>query len=199
MKRSFTIPFVSVLLLASCSQKENKPTTEETLQLTQSELAQAVADQDSLLSLMNDISEGMAEIKELEHILASPSINNETADKRQKIKDDIIAIQKELASRRDRLNALEKKLKKSQSDNSTLQKSIETLRAQIDDQDQTINSLRTSLANANSHIEVLTHDVDSLNSTVAIVDQARQEAEDQNVNLNNELATCFYALGNKRN
>ncbi|MDE7473790.1 MAG: hypothetical protein K2M68_09440 [Muribaculaceae bacterium] len=198
MKRTLTISVATLLILASCGQKENKPSTEETLQLTQSELAQAVANQDSLLSLMNDIASGMSQIKELEHILSSPTISTETPDRRQEIKDDIAAIQKELEARRDRLDALERSLKKSQSDNSTLRKSIETLRAQIDDQNSTITSLRSSLAAANSHIDVLTRDVDSLNSTVAIVNQARQEVEDQNQNLSNELATCYYALGNKK-
>ena len=198
MKRTLTISVATLLILASCGQKENKPSTEETLQLTQSELAQAVANQDSLLSLMNDIASGMSQLKELEHILSSPTISTETPDRRQEIKDDIAAIQKELEARRDRLDALERSLKKSQSDNSTLRKSIETLRAQIDDQNSTITSLRSSLAAANSHIDVLTRDVDSLNSTVAIVNQARQEVEDQNQNLSNELATCYYALGNKK-
>lgn len=201
MKRSFSIPVIALAILASCSGEKNQkqPTTQETLQLTQSELAQALADQDSLLSLMNDISTGMTQIKELESILSTPSaLNSETPDQRQQIKDDIIAIQHELQSRRDRLDALEKKLRNSQSQNSTLKKSIETLRAQIDDQDKTISSLRESLAQANIHIESLSRDVDSLNSTVAIVNQEREEIETRNTELTNELATCYYALGNKK-
>ncbi len=199
MKRTISIPFVTLALLAtSCNgEKQNRPSTEETLQLTQTELAQAVADQDSLLSLMNEISAGMTQLKELEHILSTPSVSNETPDRRQEIKDDIAAIQNELQARRDRLDALEKKLKKSQNQNSTLQKSIETLRTQIDDQDKTIATLRSSLANANSHIETLTRNVDSLNSTVAIVNQEREEIENINNDLSNELATCYYALGKK--
>ncbi|MDE6152602.1 MAG: hypothetical protein K2G21_00440 [Muribaculaceae bacterium] len=199
MKRTLSLSVIALTILASCGgEKQKQPSAEETLQLTQAELAQAVADQDSLLTLMNDISAGMNQIKELENILATPAgINSETPDKRQQIRDDIAAIQKELQSRRDRLDALESKLRKSQNQNSTLQKSIETLRAQIDDQDKTIAGLRTSLANANTHIETLTRNVDSLNSTVAIVTQAREEVENQNNDLNNELATCFYALGNK--
>lgn len=200
MKRTLSITVIALAIIASScgGDKPKQPSTEETLQLTQSELAQAVADQDSLLSLMNDISAGMARIKELENILTSPSaLNSETPDQRQQIKDDIQSIQNELQARRDRLDALEKKLRKSQNQNSILQKSIETLRAQIDEQDKTIASLRTSLAEANIHIEALTRNVDSLNSTVAIVDQARQEAEDRSQNLSNELATCYYAMGSK--
>ena len=198
MKRTLSISLIAFAILASCGgEKQSQPTTEETLSMTQAELAQAVADQDSLLSLMNDISDGMAKIKELENILTTPDLNAETPDKRQEIKDDMVSIQQELQSRRERLDALEKKLRKSQNQNATLQKSIETLRAQIDEQTQTITSLRESLAAANIHIENLTRDVDSLNSTVAIVSQAREEAENENVNLNNELAKCYYALGTK--
>ncbi len=198
MKRTLSISFITLALLASCNgNKRSKTSPEETLQLTQAELAQAVADQDRLLSLMNDISAGMAQIKKLEHILTTPYVSEETPDRRQEIKEDIAAIQNELQARRDRLDALESKLRKSQSQNATLQKSIATLRAQIDDQDKTITSLRTSLANANTHIENLTRNVDSLNSTVAIVTQEREEIETLNNDLSNELATCYYALGKK--
>lgn len=198
MKRTLSISVITMAIMVSCSgEKQSQPSAEETLQLTQAELAQAVADQDSLLSLMNDISAGMAQIKELEHILSTTSVSDETPDSRQEIKNDIAAIQRELQARRERLDALENKLRKSQNQNSTLQKSIATLRAQIDDQDKTIASLRTSLADANIHIETLTRDVDSLNSTVAIVNQVREEVENKNNDLNNELATCYYALGNK--
>lgn len=199
MKRTLSLSVIALTILAtSCGgEKQTKPSTEETLQMTQAELAQAVADQDSLLTLMNDISAGMTRIKELENILATPSLNNETPDQRQQIRDDIAAIQNELQARRDRLDALETKLRKSQSQNATLQKSIETLRAQIDEQDRTISSLKSSLADANMHIENLTRNVDSLTSTVAIVNQEREEVENRNTDLSNELATCYYALGSK--
>ncbi|MDE6085531.1 MAG: hypothetical protein K2G40_03905 [Muribaculaceae bacterium] len=199
MKRILFVPLIGTILLSSCGNKKQLEETQETLDLTRVELAQAVADQDSLLSLMNDIQTGVSRIKELENILASnTSINAETPDRRQQIKDDIISIQNELKARRDRLDALEAKLKSSNSQNSTLKKSIETLRAQISEQDNTINSLRTSLAKANTHIETLTRDVDSLTSTVAIVSQAKEEVESQNTNLTNELAVCYYAMGNKK-
>lgn len=199
MKRILLIPMVGTILLSSCGNKKQLEETQETLDMTRVELAQAVADQDSLLSLMNDIQTGVSRIKELENILASnASINAETPDRRQQIKDDIASIQKELQARRDRLDALEAKLKSSNSQNATLKKSIETLRAQISDQDNTISSLRASLSQANTHIESLTRDVDSLTSTVAIVNQAKEEVENVNTNLTNELAVCYYAMGNKK-
>lgn len=190
----------ALAILASCNgNKEQQPTAEETLQLTQTELAQAVANQDSLLSLMNDIAADMARIKQLENILSNPSaLNAETPDRREEIKADLLAVQTELQARRERLDALEKKLKNSQYQNATLKKSIETLKAQIADQEGTISSLKESLAQANIHIEALTRNVDSLNSTVAIVNQAREAAETKNTNLSNEMATCYYALGSKK-
>lgn len=199
MKHALSISIAAILILASCSQPtEKQDSIQKTLAMTQAELAQVVADQDSLLSLMNDISAGMNQIKELENILTKANISNETPDKRQQIKDDIQIIQDELKARRDRLNALENKLRKSQTQNATLQKSIETLRSQIEDQVKTITELKDSLISANILIENLAHDIDSLNSTVAIVNQAKEEAKQQNQNLSNELATCYYALGSKK-
>ncbi len=199
MKHTLIIAASTLVLLTSCGQKKKLEETQATLDMTRTELAQAVADQDSLLSLMNDIQSGVTRIKELENILATgTSINAETPDRRQQIKDDIATIQKELQARRDRLDALEAKLKDSNNQNSTLRKSIQTLKEQIADQNNTIKSLQESLNKANVHIETLTRDVDSLTSTVAIVNMAKEEVENKNNDLTNELATCYYALGNKK-
>lgn len=199
MTRTLTITTAAILLLASCGQKKQLQETQETLDLTRVELAQAVADQDSLLSLMNDIQSSVSQIKELENILNSGnSLNAETPDRRQQIKNDIAALQNELQNRRQRLDALEAKVKDSSNQNSTLRKSIQTLREQIADQNNNIKSLQESLAKANVHIEKLSRNVDSLTSTVAIVNMAREEVEIKNNDLTNELATCYYALGNKK-
>lgn len=188
------------LCLAACNS--NKADNEaETYQgpTTADSLRVALANQDSLLSLMNDVAEGMAQIKQMENILSSTSdLTAESRDRRQEIRDDMVAIQKTLQERRERLAQLEKKLNASTQNNATLQKSIQTLRAQIADQEGTIETLRIELANANIKVQRLTADVDSLNTTVAAVSQEREEAQQHAAAVTSELNACYYAIGTKK-
>lgn len=196
MKKLASIAVIA-LIMAACG-KSGQPVQDSAQLIARDSLQEALENQDSLLVLMNDISNGMNQIKDLEKILSTtPNISTESKDKRQQIKNDMAAIQQALQERRQRLDALEKKLKANQSQNATLQRSIETLKSQISDQENTIESLRTELASANIHIKHLTQNVDSLNMAVAVVTQAKQEAEEESVILNNELNLCYYAIGSK--
>lgn len=183
--------------LSSCTSKTNTaegahvPTTADSLQI-------ALANQDSLLVLMNDISEGMMQIRSIENILSSSSVGGEAKSRRQQLVNDMQAIETALAERRQRLEELEKKLNASNSNNAVLQRSIATLKEQIAAQETTINGLRDELAQANIQIGQLTQSVDSLNNTVTAVTVAKEEVEKANTNLTNEMNTVYYAIGSDK-
>lgn len=182
--------------LSSCTSKTSTdegthvPTTADSLQI-------ALANQDSLLVLMNDISEGMMQIRSIENILSSASVG-ETKSRREQLVSDMQAIENALADRRERLAELEKKLNASNSNNAVLQRSIATLKEQIAAQETTINGLRDDLAKANIQIGQLTQSVDSLNNTVTAVTVAKEEVEKANTNLTNEMNTVYYAIGSDK-
>lgn len=162
------------------------------------ELAAAVADRDQLLSLVNDINQGMDQIKQLENILTvSNNLPGETMSQREQVQSDIAAIQKALQERREKLEALEKKLSGSASENSGLRKTIAGLRSQIDSQSAEIASLKDNLGQARARIGELDAAVDSLNTTVSTVTDERNVAQEESVALANELNTCYYAIGSK--
>lgn len=197
MKKLASLLIAGVVLSTACTHKSAENATED-VPTTSDSLRVALANQDSLLSLMNDVAEGMAQIKQMENILSSTgSLTAESNDRRQQIRNDMQVIQQTLQMRRDRLAELEKKLQGSSANNSTLQKSIQTLKNQIADQEGTIESLRKDLANANIHIEKLTANVDSLNTQVASVTAAKEQVEQVANDLNNELNMCYYAMGSK--
>lgn len=189
----------AIVLVSSCDSKKTEGTGADATPTTADSLAVALANQDSLLNLINDVSEGMSQIKSLEDILASTnSLTAESRDKRQQIRDDMMAIQQTLKERRERLAELEQKLKNSSANNATLQRTIDNLKKQIANQESTIETLRNDLSNANIHIEKLTSNVDSLNTTVSEVSAARDAALDEATAMTNELNTCFYAYGSKK-
>lgn len=188
-------------ILSACDKKpEQDVTTEEQLQdATKQELAAAVADRDQLLSLVNEISSGMAEIKRLENILTvSTGVNGETPSQRAQIEADIAAIQQTLQQRREQLEQLERRLQQSTLNNKNLQQTVETLRAQIDSQSAEIENLRASLDDANRQIGELHSTVDSLHTTVNTVTGERDQAQAETQELANEMNTCYYVVASKK-
>lgn len=198
IKSLLMLAAVAAASLTSCSNKggaDGQPTTSDSLQV-------ALANQDSLLSLMNDITEGMNQIKQMENILSTGGLGAETPDQRQKIREDMEQIQRALELRRQRLEQLEQQLAASNSNNAELQRTIKSLKAQIATQEQSIEGLRTQLADANIQIEGLsssvnrlTADNDSLAGVAAAETAARNEAEAQAAALTNEINTVYYAIG----
>ncbi len=199
MKKLASIAVASLCILSACHNKSENTESQVLTPTTADSLRVALADQDSLLSLMNEVADGMAQIKQMENILSSSNdLTAESSDRRQQIRNDMQVIQQTLQMRRDRLAELEKKIQNSSSNNATLQKSIATLKQQIANQESTIGQLRGELEKAHIHIEQLTANVDSLNTEVASVTAAKDQAEQTATTLTNELNTCYYAIGSKQ-
>lgn len=186
-------------VLLSCNNKSNEEAqnAQAIQDATREQLAGALADRDSLLSLVNEISAGMDQIKRLENILTIPG-NELSTDQRADIRTDIILIQTALEKRRAQLEELESKLKNSDLSNSKLRKTIETLRMQIDSQAAEIETLRINLEDANQHIGRLTQSVDSLSATVDTVTEERDAARLESVELTNELNQCYYVVASSK-
>lgn len=191
----------SVILLAACGDEKKAASTDDTsvdqLVQTRDSLQQVIANQDSLLSLINELGDGMEQIKMLENILSSENLQSETPDRRDKIRNDMADIQRTLNERRQRLAELEARLNKSNANNAHLRQAITSLKSQIAAQVTTIESLRKDLASANIYIDQLTQDVDSLNSTVATTIEEKNLVEQKNEELTNQLNTCYYVIGSK--
>ncbi len=202
MKKFIILSLAAAAMLTACDNKKAEEEAQQQAALqeaTKQELTAAVQDRDQLLSLVNEIASGMDQIKRLENILSvSNGIKGETASQRAQIEADIAAIQQTLQQRREQLAELEGKLNKSNLTNSNLRKTIETLRAQIDSQSAEIETLRGNLADANQKIGELNTAVDSLSTTVTTVTDERNAAQDTNVQLTNELNTCYYVVASKK-
>lgn len=181
--------------ITSCVTSGDGDEAKSPLTIARDSLEVALENQDSLLVLMNDITEGMMQIKSMENILAQSNLNGESVSKREQIKTDMQAIAQALEERRLRLEELEKKLAQSGHNNAILKRSIDNLKAQIAEQETTIAGLRNELAQANIKIDVLTQSVDSLSTTVQTVREEKAQVEQKNENLTNEMNTVYYIIG----
>lgn len=198
MKKILSIAAAALMVLSGCNGDKLKQAESLNGELNDS-LHVALANQDSLLVLLNDITDGMSQIKDMEKILSNTSdLNAESASRKAQLRNDMSAIQKALQERRERLAQLEEKLKKSQSYSGTLQRTVGNLKAEIANQEATISTLRNDLAAAKIQVADLTTRVDSLNTTVAAVTEERTLAQEQAIAAENELNTCFYAIGTKK-
>ena len=201
MKRikTFAVAAIAVMLAASgCSKtpQVSEDNAEALKEATKEELEQAVSDRDELLSLVNDISDGLNQIKTLEGIVAVGKA--ETPNQKLQIRQDIASIQEALEQRKQRLEELEKKLSSSKMYTNKLQSTITSLKNQIEEQRKEIERLTGELTSANERIGVLGNQVDSLTTTVAGVTDQRDEARRQATDLTNELNFCYYAIGSDK-
>lgn len=201
-KKNFLMLGVAAVTLtgafSGCNNKQAVDSDGNPIPTTSDSLKVALANQDSLLILMNEISENMSQIRSVEKIISVSDMNSESASRREQLKSDIISIRKTLEERRTQLEELEKKLQNSTYNNGLLKKSVESLKAQITQQEEMIASLRNDLAKANIVIEELKTSVDSLNTTVSDVSEQRDKAQQENANLINEMNTVHYIVGTSK-
>ena len=196
MKRIALLSFcVALIMLSACNQSKLNEMTEANTELTDS-LKTANAEKDSLLALLNELSDGMAQIKEMEKLFGS-NLDKETPDRKEEIKSDMLLIQQAMEARRKKLEELEAKLRKSANYNAEMKKTIETLRSQIEAQESTIASLQDELKKAHVEIDNLNMRVDSLSLANSNVTKEKEEAESEALQLANQLNTCYYVIGSK--
>ena len=103
-----------------------------------------------------------------------------------------------LADRRQRLEALEARLSKSSNYTDEMKRTITNLKKQIEGQEETIRGLNAQLAAANIRIDQLNVSVDSLKDENTRVNIEKKAALDESERLTNELNTCYYVLGSKK-
>ncbi|MDE6860142.1 MAG: hypothetical protein K2J65_07000 [Duncaniella sp.] len=205
MKKIVSIAVVAATLLTGCNGDKLKTAQAENEQL-KGDLRETLATQDSLLVLVNDISDGMTQIKDLEKIISTPgNLGGESSSRKEQIKNDMIAIQQSLQERRQRLEELEKKLAATGGENSTLKRTISNLKTQIAEQQTEIATLTNQLATANIKIEELSTTVTTLNtavdslSTGLTAERAQKDAAiEEATAATNELNACFYAIGTSK-
>ncbi|MCM1078879.1 MAG: hypothetical protein NC344_04505 [Bacteroidales bacterium] len=198
MKKQIFTSIVALALLCACGNDKQSKEQQSLMEASKQELAEALSERDQLLSLVGEVSSGMEQIKHIENILTL-SKSGENKSQRAQLLADMETIQKTLKERREQLERLEAKLKESALFNKELQTTIEALRAQIDSQAAEIEDLRTQLTAAKERIGQLNHSVDSLNTTVANVTTEKEAAQKASLQLENELNTCYYAVGSKSN
>lgn len=197
----FVLLIVCLAMMPSCHDNNQQDATAALDSINNEindSLATALAEKDSLMALMNDIADGMQQIKEMEDIVTVQNLSGETPDRKQQLRNDVALIQQSIEQKKKRLAELEKRLSQSTNYTNDMKKTIESLKKQLATQETTINDLTKQLQAAHIEISNLNTRVDSLNTVNTTVKQEKKQAQEESVRLANELNTCYYAIGSKK-
>ena len=99
MKKFFYVVWlmIGISLLPSCrgeSKADRDAQRQDSINaVLQDSINTANAEKDSLLQLMNDIANGMNQIKQMEDIVSVNNLSEETPDRKKQLKNDLLAIQ----------------------------------------------------------------------------------------------------------
>ncbi len=195
---------IALTLMPCCNGNDDKKESDNDNDIStaiEDSLATANAERDSLYALMDEISEGMLQIKEMQDIVSVKDLSSETPDQKAQLRADMEAIQKSIAERKKKLADLEKRLSLSDDYNKEMKKKIDGLKAQLEAQQNIIDGLAQQLAAAQTEIKQLNTRVDSLNEVNTTVREEKKAVQEENTRLVedvNTLNNCYYAIGSKK-
>lgn len=166
----------------------------------------------SLSTLVNEVSDGLNDIKNMEKIVGSENMSNEPEARKEQVRNDIMLIKGSIQDRMVRLAELEDKITRDDAvtqlkdeQRQEMLNTIADLKKQLEQQQSMIDSLTAKLNAANTTIKSLNEKVDSLtteNINATSESQKAKEdamkAKEEAMQLRNELNECFYAVGTKK-
>ena len=199
MKKYLVILLVGATAF-SCTNKEMEQKVVQLTEENQQLLTEAQEKDASVAQFMesfNDIEKNLAEIRERELNIA---INNEDdklreKDVKERIADDIKAINDLMAQNKETVEKLNKQLRGAWGAHSKVKKAMETLQAemtaQIEEKDTQIATLKTDLEGLNFTVAELNATVDTLSAKAS---EQTAVIEDKV----NTINTAYYTVGTKK-
>lgn len=197
MKKIFIaiIALGGMMAAVSCGNSKLNQEQEKNYRLNDS-LQQALNNADSMFSILYDVTTGLEQISQLEHLI-NGTVNAEDPSARHSIEEQMSIIQKGLIERRKRIEELEGKLKDNNGANGKLKSQITALRSQIDEQAAAVADLTERLQAANFRIETLTDSVTGLQAAVDTIAAEKNQVEGELNQAISELNAVYYVIGTK--
>ena len=202
---TIAILLIAALALMGCNNKEEGKSS--------SQGSIAVISDSTMIDDDGDLRDSLNMARD--YMNSAGSFNDETGDRKEQIRNDILLIKSSIQDRMNRLAELEEKLTRAEatrtyniyndSERKTMLETIANLKMQLTQQQEMIDDLTAKLNAAHTTIKNLNEKVDSLNTvnTHANIEKQKakeeaQKAQQEMIQLNNELNECFYAIGSKK-
>lgn len=188
----------ALAIMTSCSNSDGSSSgKDDGSEATLDSLRAAVAQRDSLLQFVSEVSAGMDQLLFIQGDIDNISLVNESPERKAQFSEQVGRLSYQMQQNKERLAELEKQLRDSKSSNATLLNSIATLKKQIASQEALIQSLTQQLDAAGAIIANQSEQIDSLNTTVTDITSQRDIAEDRSAQLTAELNKCYYVYATK--
>ena len=187
---------LSAITLVSCEfvTKREQELTAKNDSLT-IELSERNAALNQAIQAIADIQEGFRVINEAEGRVSIQSQGGEGISDAERMKEDILFIQKKMEDNRKQIEQLQKKLKASGNETASLRKVLANLQKELDAKVASIAALQNELAEKNIRIAELDKAVATLtgdvNTLQQVTDVQQEVIEQQVVQLN----TAWYVYG----
>ena len=169
----------------------------DSIQILLEENEQLRNEQDELLSTLNEIQEGFREINEAQGRL-SIDRQQEGANSRERIREDMRYIQETLAQNAELIEKLRNQLRESGRASEQLQRTIENLTAQMNQKNAEIDQLRNELQAKNIRIDELDAQVADLSENLTNMQQQNENQGQTISQQDQQLNSAWYCVGTKR-
>ena len=194
-------PLATALLLAACTSNSTKV---QQLQAENDSLVaaatQSKAEFDDLLSTLNDVEAGFAQIKEAENYLVVQAQANTdlTPSAKERLANDMLMIQETLKNNREQIAKLQKQYENSRYQSAQMKKTIDRLQEEVQTKTALIVSLQEELAKKDVQIAQLSHTLNELAGTVDDLTSETEEQKDKLQQQENEMNAAYYVFGTKK-
>ena len=169
----------------------------DSIQILLEENEQLRNEQDELLSTLNEIQEGFREINEAQGRL-SIDRQQEGANSRERIREDMRYIQETLAQNAELIEKLRNQLRESGRASEQLQRTIENLTEQMNQKNAEIDQLRNELQAKNIRIDELDAQVADLSENLTNMQQQNENQGQTISQQDQQLNSAWYCVGTKR-
>lgn len=191
MKKVFLAAVLTSVLFASCDSFSG-PSKKELMAKNDSlssVINQRGAELDDIMSIFNNVVEGIDQINKTEgHIdLQRGKIEGGSMSARERVAADVEFIQKSIQANNELIAQLEEKLNNSRSNSAQLRKAVENLKAELAKKTQKIEELSAELASKNVRIQ-------ELDKTVADLSVEKENLLAENASKGNTVAEQDKAL-----
>lgn len=198
MKKLF-FTCLSAVLLAACvggnGQQERENAAIDSLQ---NMLDQKDQDLNELMSTLNEIQEGFAQINEAEGRVNVLNQDIENGNARVTIEENMEFIQQTMLDNKKKIEELQAKLKQSNINSGQLKQMVDKMTAQLEEKTKEIEDLRVKLEERDVKIAQLDEAVSQLKDENARVTEERNINEQIAKNQDAQLNTAYYVYGTNK-
>ncbi len=194
----FAAPIAGMLMLSvalsGCSNEAEKLRKQnaEMEKSYQAELQERDSLMNEMMATLNEIESNLALVKEKESLLFINKDDQEVqGDRKDKVVRDIQLINSLLEDNKQKMAALEKKLKNSGIQINEFQKRIDALTQEMGQKDQDIAQLKEDLSKKDFELADLNTRLDSVSTQIVLREETITEKD-------NQINTCYYAMGTRK-